>query len=237
MNSKLIILHGWAYSTEKWEPFLRLLKDVGIEYEMLKIPGLTTPLKRIWTLDDYLTWLDQKVVSYKLPVILLGHSSGGRIASAFAAKYQGKVSNLILIDSAGIIHRNLHTQVKKSLFGLAAKIGKRITRSSTVRNLFYKAISEQDYNKADPVLKKTMINLISYDLTETFKKTTVPTLIIWGENDKITPLSDGELINRLIQNSEFRIIPGANHSPQFTHPKEVANLAIDFIQVSYKDQP
>src|SRR3989344_6868211 len=103
MNSKLIILHGWAYSTEKWKSFLNLLEEDGVEYEMLKIPGLTAPLKRVWTINDYMGWLRKQVISYKLPVVLLGHSNGGRIAAAFAAKYPSKVSKLILIDSAGIV--------------------------------------------------------------------------------------------------------------------------------------
>lgn len=220
----IVILHGWSYSTEKWKPFLKLLEQNGVAYEMLRIPGLTVPLKSVWTLVDYVDWLDKQVISHKSQVILLGHSNGGRIVAAFAAKYPEKVTYLILIDSAGIVHRNLETLLKRTLFGTAAKLGKKITKSDSIRNLFYKAVGEQDYNKADPILKKTMLNLISQDLESTFSDIKVPTFIIWGEDDKITPLSDGRKIHKLISGSKFEIIKGVKHSPQFTNPEEVFEI-------------
>src|SRR3989338_4234164 len=101
---KIIILHGWAYSTDKWRPFIEELKKSGVKSKMIKIPGLTSPLDQVWNLDDYVEWLKKNLSKEKGKVILLGHSNGGRIALAFSAKYPEKVGKLILIDSAGIFH-------------------------------------------------------------------------------------------------------------------------------------
>ena len=226
----LIILHGWSYSTDKWEPFLKALKEKGVEYKMPKIPGLTAPLGNVWTLDDYVFWLEKQTADSKKPITILGHSNGGRIAAAFAAKFPEKVSHLVLIDSAGIIRKNLKTMLKKRLFDAIAKLGKRVTNLDSIRNLFYKAVGEQDYNKANPILKKTMLNLISQDLTPVFSKLTTPTLIVWGDNDKVTPISDGRKIHGLISGSKFEIIKNARHSPQFTNSKKIADLVTQFIK-------
>ncbi len=226
----VIILHGWSYSTEKWRPFLKLLDQNRVGYEMPKIPGLTAPLNQVWSLDDYVSWLHKQMAKNQKPKAILGHSNGGRIAAAFAAKYPEKVSELILIDSAGIIRRDLKTLLRKSLFATAAKIGRRLTNSGSIRNLFYKAIGKQDYNKADPTLKKTMLSLISHDLEQTFAGIKVSTLIIWGEDDKVTPLLDGKKILSLIHESKLKIIKNAKHSPQFSHPEELANLIINYLQ-------
>ena len=225
---KVYILHGWAYSIEKWRPFLDLLEKSGIEYRMLKIPGLTAPLKSVWTLDDYVSWLKLEATSPQ-PTAILGHSNGGRIAAAFAAKHPKKISHLILIDSAGIIHKDLKTLLKGTLFGTAAKIGRRVTNSNSIRNLFYKAVGEQDYNMADPILKKTMLNLISQDLEPTFSEIKIPTLVIWGRNDTVTPFSDGRMIHQLISGSKLEIIENARHAPQFSHPKETSEIIIEFL--------
>ena len=219
----LYILHGWSYSTEKWEPFLDLLEKSGVEYRMLKIPGLTAPLDQVWALDDYVYWLKLEATSPQ-PTAILGHSNGGRIAAVFAAKYPHKVRKLILVDSAGIIHRDLKTLFKRTLFRTAAKIGKRITSRNLIRNLTYKLAGEQDYNRADPILKEAMLNLISQDLEPIFSKIKVPTLIVWGRDDRATPLSDGRKIHELIPGSKFQIIENAKHAPQFTHPKEVSEI-------------
>ncbi|MBI4091712.1 MAG: alpha/beta hydrolase [Candidatus Levybacteria bacterium] len=228
MRSKILILHGWSYSIEKWKPFLKLLKESGVEYRVLKIPGLTAPLSNVWTLNNYTSWLLRKAKSEKR-IALLGHSNGGRIVAAFAAKFPEKISHLILIDSAGIIRRDFKSLIKKHVFATAAKIGRVLTNSDSIRNLFYKAVGEEDYNKASPILKKTMLNLISQDLEPVFSKVKSPTLIIWGQNDTITPVSDGEKIYVLIQDSKLKIIENASHSPQFSHPKETSEIIIEFL--------
>ena len=74
-----------------------------------------------------------------------------------------------------------------------------------------------------------MLNLINLNLTEVLRKIKVPTLVIWGQDDKITPLSDGKLIHQLIKNSKLKIIDNAKHSPQFTHPKEVAEIINEYL--------
>lgn len=231
-NSKLLILHGWAYSTEKWKPFLKLLDQGGVKHEMLKIPGLTAPIERVLELNDYVSWL-KRIANNQKPIAILGHSNGGRIAAAFTAKYPDKVSCLILIDSAGIINRNIKTRIKKLVFAAISKIGSPFKTQTALKTLMYKLVGEQDYNKASPILKKTMLNLISEDLEPVFSKIKAQTLIIWGTNDKTTPLSDGRRIHKLVIESRFEIIENAKHSPQFTHPKQVARIIIKQLHNAY----
>lgn len=223
---KIIILHGWTYSLEKWKPFIKLLKE-GRTIKLVKIPSLTDKLEAIWNLDNYVNWLNQKIGNEK--VVLIGHSNGGRISLAYAAKYPEKLSHLILIDSAGIYHNELPLRLKRLIFKTIAQIGKKITSSETLRNLLYKLVREGDYKNATPTQRQIMLNLINIDLTKTLTKIKVSTLIIWGGKDKITPLADGELMHKLIDNSNFFVIKDAKHSPQFTHPKEVLKIINEHI--------
>lgn len=224
---EIIILHGWATETDKWNLFLKELSDKGFKPNLLKIPGLTEKINRVWDLDDYVDWLKKKIGN-KI-AILLSHSNGGRIALAFANKYPKNVKNLILIDSAGIYHNELSLRLKRFIFRNIAKVGKRISRSETLRKLIYKIAREGDYSHATPSQRKTMLNLINTDLSEIIKKVKVLTLIIWGGEDKVTPLSDGRLIHSLIKNSKLKIIRGARHSPQFTNPEEVAKIINEYL--------
>src|SRR3989338_2080079 len=210
---EVIILHGWTYSLEKWQTFLKLLKEKGIEPIMLNVPGLTSKNDNVWNIGDYVNWLKEIVDKEKNKVILIGHSNGGRIALNFAIKYPDKLSNLILIDSAGIYHNELSLNIKRLFFGSVAKIGKKLSSSERMKNLLYKIIGERDYKNADPLMRQTMINLINSDKELNLSKITIPTLIIWGENDQTTLLSDGKLMNSQIANSKFNIIDNAKHSP------------------------
>jgi pimeloyl-ACP methyl ester carboxylesterase len=219
---KIYVLHGWTYSLDKWREFGSLMKKSGFDVVFLEIPGLTKESDGVWDVVKYSRWLKKKVGSSK--AVLLGHSNGGRIASYFAAIYPENVEKLILIDSAGIYRKDLYIRTKRFIFRCIAGVGKKFTNSKTLKRLLYKAAGEKDYLEAPDNMKMSMLNLINVDLTPAYKIMKTNTLIIWGEEDKTTPVSDGVLIHKLIKNSKLKIIKDARHSPFFTHPKEVVEI-------------
>lgn len=243
---KILILHGWSYSTERWLPFVQLMKNKGLHPKLLEIPGLTTPIDKPWTLDDYVEWLRKKIGKTspgdrgrlapglagrpREKVILIGHSNGGRLALAFGLKYPANLKQLILIDSAGIRHGGGLMELKRFLFRGLAKVGRKVTTATRARNVLYKLARANDYKDATPQMRETMVNLISTDLAPQLNKVSVPTLIIWGAEDKTTPLSQGKLMHRLIPNSRFYVVKGARHSPQFTHPEEVCKKIVEAVK-------
>ena len=231
MNKKIYILHGWAYSTDKWTPFLDLLHKQGIEAVVLKIPGLTAPLEKVWDMNDYVNWLHEIVKKESGKVTLLGHSNGGKIIIAYALQHPKKVNKLFLIDAAGIYHDELSIRLKRFVFGKVAKLGKRVTQSKQLKVLLYKFAREHDYEKADPIVRDTMRNLLKVDFRNVLHTLHLPTTIIWGGNDQITPLSDGEFFAKEVPNASLHIISGGRHSPMFTHPEEVSNIVSENIQI------
>jgi pimeloyl-ACP methyl ester carboxylesterase len=228
-KEKMFILHGWTYSTEKWTPFVNELKKSDINVVVLKIPGLTAPLAEVWGIEDYVNWLSE-ILKKEDQVILLGHSNGGLISLTYALKYPNKVKQLILIDSTGIYHNELSIRLKRFIFASAAKVGKKLTSSVAMRKFLYKLARAYDYENApDQIIQKTMVNLIRTDLKDKFSRIQIPTIIIWGKNDQVTPSSDGEVMRREIKNSSLYIISGAWHSPQITHPKDTAKIILENI--------
>lgn len=218
------ILHGWTYSIDKYKKISSLLSLKGLKTTILKVPGLTAKIEKSWDLNDYILWLKKIVNKEKDRVVLIGHSNGGRIAAAFASIYPKNLERLILIDCAGIPHDGLHAKLRLMFFSTLAKLGKKVSSSVLLKNLLYKMTGENDYNNATHFMKKTMTNLIKKDLSLSLTKITTPTLIVWGEYDKVTPLNDAKIIRRLIKDSKLHIIKGAKHSPHFTHAEEVADI-------------
>lgn len=219
---KIFILHGWTYSTESWRPIADALRSRGADVGLLEIPGLTDGTNPVWTLEDYVEWLKGKIQGDQ-PVVLIGHSNGGRISLAFAAKYPHCVAKLILLDSAGIPAKGLRA-LKKNIFRVVAKVGGALVTSERFRDLLYKFARVGDYREATPEMRQTMANLLSVDLSRVLDKIQCPTLIIWGANDTTTLLSDGELIHRGIRASRMIVIPGARHSPHITHRDKITEI-------------
>ena len=105
-----------------------------------------------------------------------------------------------------------------------SKIGKKFTSSDSLKNLLYYLAGERDYQKAPPNMKQTMVNLTHHDLAPFLGKINVPTLIIWGKMDKITPMSDAKTMNYSIRESKLEVIENAKHVPFYTHPEEVIDI-------------
>jgi pimeloyl-ACP methyl ester carboxylesterase len=88
----------------------------------------------------------------------------------------------------------------------------------------YRFTREHDYENASPIVRETMLNLIRSDLQHEFPLIKTPTTIIWGAEDRVTPLSDGEVIHKGIMGSTLHVVNGARHSPMFTHVEEVVEI-------------
>lgn len=223
-HKKIFILHGWTYSTSAWDQCITELKAFGYDIVMLNVPGLTEPSDKVWTLEAYTEWLKNKLYG-QTNVILMGHSNGGRIALSFASKYPEQLSHLILVDAAGIVHNEMPLRIKRAVFGSAAKIGKKLGAPTLFRKIFYKLIRARDYARAPENMRETMKNLIAIDLTPILSNVRIPTLIIWGQRDSLTPISDAYVMNKGIKDSRLFVIPDAAHSPQQSHPQILANEA------------
>lgn len=230
MNKTVWVLHGWALGPGndlKWQPLVESLAGQTVTAEFLALPGLDEPLQEVWGLEEYLTWLTDQLPPE--PVVLLGHSFGGQLATKFAARYPDRVERLILIAPAGIKDRSLKATIKRTVFKNLAAVGKHLTRSERARKLLYKAAREQDYLQADPMLRQTMRNVINTEILDDIPKLSAQTLLIWGVQDQATPFRHHQYF---LQNPqvEFEPIQSARHAPQFTHPELVAKTIGDFLQ-------
>ena len=166
----------------------------------------------------------------KVKPILIGHSFGGRIAIKYAAKYPEKINRLILTGAAGI-KRKL-TAKQKTLF-IMAKTGKMIFSLPVINNFqkpAYKIFSKiargrkKDYYNAGPRMKEIMKNILAENLTDYLSKIKNPTLLVWGREDKTTPLADGEIMNEKIKNSKLVVVDDANHSLPYQKPEKFGGI-------------
>lgn len=224
------LLHGWAIDPEneqKWVTLRNLLQKQHIQSVFLSIPGLDIPLERPWSLDDYVVWL--KAALPDKPVILLGHSFGGQLAIRFAARYKERIEKLILVDSSGITDRSLKKTIKRFIFKYVAKVGGLLGEVPYARAFLYKLAREKDYYSAPPVMRETMSRVLQDEILDDIPRIDCETLIIWGEHDLATPLSNTQQLLK-IPKSKLHIISQARHSPQFTHAEIVAKLMTEFIE-------
>ena len=79
-----------------------------------------------------------------------------------------------------------------------------------MRDRIYAAIASRDYLNAGP-LRSTFIKIVNEDLTPLLPHIKSPALLIWGENDKETPVSSAMVMEKLIPQAELVIFKNAGH--------------------------
>jgi pimeloyl-ACP methyl ester carboxylesterase len=234
-QNSIVILHGWYSSKERWQKVKEIIEKEGIKAEIPDLPGFKeeTKLNNPWDLDNYLNWAEKFIKGKKNsgeltePFFLLGHSFGGRIAMKFAIKNPEKIKGLILLSAAGI-------KPKENSIANSSLIFKRLSflpGYNLFRKFFYKFILKKtDYIKLEGIMKETFKKVTGEDFSDLLPEIKTKTLILWGEKDNITPLSDAYLMKEKIKNSKLEILKGIGHTPYSENPEILGFKITEFIK-------
>ena len=78
-------------------------------------------------------------------------------------------------------------------------------------------------------MRKTLSNVVNTDMTPYMPQIKVPVLLVWGEKDTATPLSDGQTMEKLIPGSGLAVIQGGSHFPFVENPMQFAGVMAAFL--------
>ena len=207
----LLFLHGWRSEGKVWNS---VIEKLGSDYNIysLDLPGFgqsNVPDKN-FDLQDYADAVDGFIKKNNLSkIIIIGHSFGGRIAIKLASTNPKYLHKLVLVDSAGIRHASIGITIKQGM----AKILKpffKLSSLKSARQKIYTSMGAEDY-LATPELQSVFINIVKEDVTSLLSKIKISTMLIWGENDQDTPLSDAYIMEQAIPRSKLIILPNAGH--------------------------
>ncbi|MBQ0083679.1 MAG: alpha/beta hydrolase, partial [Clostridiales bacterium] len=190
--------------------------------------------KEPYTIEDYADFVKEFIEKTGLDnPIVAGHSHGGRIILYMATAGMINPPKIILLDAAGLIPKKSAKQKfrAKSFKIIKAVLTVPIWKKYTA-GLLEKArkhYGSADYNAAPPVLRKTLVNVVNVDLRNELYKINCPTLLIWGENDTATPLSDAKIIESKIKDSGLCVIKGTGHFSFCEKPFEANAIIKSFL--------
>lgn len=230
----IVLLHGWDASKEKLLSLGKALAEIGWRVLIPDLPGFgkSSLPSRPWGVGEYSDFILKVIDKFygKKKVYIFGHSFGGRLAIKVAALYPKKIAGIVLCGSAGISRGNF---LKRIFFLLLAKIGKLIfPKSEKFRQLIYKLAKEHDYEKTKGVMRETFKLAISEDLKPLLAKIKIPTLILWGTEDKMTPIADGFILKKAISKAKLVLFEGEGHKLPYEKPKEIARVVNSWSQSS-----
>jgi len=234
-KDNILILPGWGDTRGTFNNLISVLKNNFTIY-ILDYPGFGNSSFPNRDLDiyDYSNLIEEFIKQNQInDPIIISHSFGGRISIILAGLEKINIKKMILIDAAGIKRKKkFKIRLKQFIYKTLKKIGLILPNKlkTKYQNKLINIFGSNDYKNLDPNIRKTFIKVINEDLTKYLKNINTSTLLIWGENDKDTPLDDGKLMNVLIEDSGLIIIPNASHFPYLEYPYYINKIILEFLK-------
>jgi pimeloyl-ACP methyl ester carboxylesterase len=224
---KLIFVHGAGNTGFVW--YHQLKHFTGAD--ALSLPGHPEG-QPCTSIEGYADWLHEYILQreYSGPV-LVGHSMGGGVAQTYALKYPKDVKALVLIGTGARL------RVNPDFLGLIkASIGQ---PPGYIRNLL-----EPLYSTVEPWLRDRVIEKVTevgasvqlndfqccdkFDIMDKIQSIRLPTLIICGTQDDMTPVKYSQYLASNIDGSKLVIVETATHMVFMEKPDEVNKAISDF---------
>lgn len=228
-GTPIILCHGMA-GPKVWDKVADILAE---KYEVIipTFPGYLEEDGQINYSDEvYVEFLDKVVTSLGHKTVpLVGMSMGGRTVLNYALKYPEKVSQLILIDSAGMndfsflfnfsfmkniiskmVIKLLSNPDKRKKFVVADLVDKESKVAENTFNWFSELVASQ-------VIKENFADILVHigqrksEWIDRLPLLQIPALLLWGSEDKTCPLRYGTELNNLLPQSRMEILEGYNH--------------------------
>ena len=228
-ETTIVILHGWGHSREHWAQFASMFHDVDVQ--TIDLPGFgSEPLvSPEWGIPEYASWVVEKLqalrfggqaASAKRKVILIGHSFGGRIATCIASRNPEWLAQLVLIGAPCLYMPSQKVRLLKRI----AKVVKMLGLTSNPLSL-NSELTEADKKGMGEIYRR----VVSYDQTEELKKIHARTLILRGIDDTYPGDEVCSTMHRLVQGSQYEVIPGVGHNIHLENPTLLYGIVRKFL--------
>ena len=249
-STPIVLIHGTGASLhtfDGWTP--ELSKDRRVIRMDLPGYGLTGPFPdRDYSIENYVSFLKQFLDSMGIETcVLAGNSLGGGIAWRFTSKYPETVERLILIDSTGypdeseslpIAFEVAKIPIVKNLFKF---ITPRLVARSSLENVYSdktKVTDELVDRYFDLTLREgnreAFVDRFEAKKDTTayrkIKEITQPTLVLWGEDDRLKPIESAYRFHSDLPNDTLVILPNLGHVPMEENPEESVKPVLTFLK-------
>lgn len=229
-SENLVLIHGAGGSESFWP--LAFKKNPIANYYAVDLEGHGKSAgKGLKTIQDYANFVEKFIEQLNLhSVILFGHSMGGAIALSLAIKNPTWLSKVVLLSTGArlkvhpIFLEKLKTDFKHAIDQVLETI-----YGNSISPLIIKEARKYLLQFGSHKLLNDFNACNDFDLMNDLDRIEVPTLILAGENDQVTPLKYSEYLQQKIKHSIIKVIPQGNHMFFLEKPEEVKKALNDFL--------
>jgi pimeloyl-ACP methyl ester carboxylesterase len=231
MSTKLLFIHGAGGNHRIWINQTRYFSNaIAVD-----LPGHDSgDGKR--TVDEYVDYVKKFCDEKSLKnIVMVGHSMGGAITLKFALTYPEYLKAIVLVDTGAKLRVApiIFEEIKRN-YGNVMELMKKYA--------FSEKTPIEIKNKTVEIMKRVKPEVFygdfeacdKFDVMESLNKINLPTLIICGKDDLLTPVKYSEYLRANIPNSTLKVLDDAGHMVMLEKPEEFNKILEDFVN-SLKD--
>jgi 3-oxoadipate enol-lactonase len=228
----LVFLHGYPLNHSMWQSQLEAL-STDHRVVLLDLPGFGLAAER--SVPDTLEGFAERVqdlLAHHVPgrAVIVGHSFGGYVALQLFREHPERFAGLVLADTRSEADSVEAREKRLALVQRLEKPGETLDVEESTRGLLAPATWEAGGPLVDrvramvrdarsPALRGSLSAMAHRpDLTPVLASINVPTLVVWGEEDRLIPPSQSRSMVARIRGGEGVGIPGAGHLPAVEAP-------------------
>jgi pimeloyl-ACP methyl ester carboxylesterase len=208
--SAVVLVHGLSGSSRWWR---RLMRELEPAFDLHPVD---VPKTR--TLAEAADWLAGWIEAEVERAAVVGHSRGGLVAAKLAAAKPDLVERLALIAPAG---GEIASTRRAHVLPLVRTVAR--AHPHVLVNV------ARDALRSGPLELWRASGEVTGATVDELGAVRVPTLIVWGERDRLLPPSRAEAFRALIPDARLVVLPKVGHVPMLEAPREVAAVLADFL--------
>ena len=228
----LLLLHGLFGALSNWmdvvEHFSAKYRIVIPLMPIYTLPILNTNVKALAEfVHDFITFKQYKDIT------LIGNSLGGHVTLVYVKKYPENIKAMVLTGSSGLYENAMGgTFPKREDYNY---IKQKVEYTFYDPNTATKELIDEcfaivnDKGKLIRILSLAK-SAIRHNMSDDLKNMTLPTCLIWGKNDTVTPPEVAEEFKRLLPNADLFWIDKCGHAPMMEQPAEFNSILEKWLQ-------
>jgi pimeloyl-ACP methyl ester carboxylesterase len=221
----LLALHGWQRDHRDFEGVIVAPEAAAGELDAvaLDLPGFgaSPPPPEPWGSADYArtvaTVAEELAGALGSPPVVLGHSFGGRVALELAGSRPELVRALVL---TGVPHLVEVGEGARPRGAVPFRVGRALHRRGLVSDARLERLRQRygsaDYRAATGVMRQVLVRTVNERYDQVLARVACPVELVWGDDDRETPLAVARLAGERLQDATLTVCPGAGHLTPLT---------------------
>ncbi|KPV61628.1 MAG: Proline iminopeptidase [Candidatus Bathyarchaeota archaeon BA1] len=227
MKSILLFIHGAGESHKVWEHQIKFFSDLIA----IDLPGHDVGVGRR-TIDEYVgdvkKFCDERGLKN---IVMVGHSMGGAIVQKFTLEHPEYLKAIVLVCTGAKLRVTpLILETIKKNYAQAIELITNLAFSKKAPSETKEKAAEEMRNINSEVTYGDFEACDKFNIMDRLKEIKVPTLIICGLEDQLTPVKYSEYLKNNIPNSKLEMIADAGHMVMLEKPKEFNEILEKFIK-------